>query len=190
MPGQANSGALRAGCWAQPVPGRMVALARLRLGTFAARGNSQSMQALKGPPCSVKNNNNLKKKQLRAAPCAAARAGGELPVPAGGELLVMPQGWVGSGNPCGNGCSALHSSGGTQGTDGERWHRSCSGEGGGGMGRSKQAGWEGGKKRKGKGGKSQEQKDERAGGSTAAAPRIPWAAITGDWDISRTQRGL
>lgn len=58
------------------------------------------------------------------------------------------------------------------------------------VGRSKQAGWEGGKKKKRKEGKSQEQKDERADGSMAAAPRIPSAAITGDWDISRMQRGL
>lgn len=56
-------------------------------------------------------------------------------------------------------------------------------------GRRKQVGWEGGKKRKGKREKSQEQKDERAGDSTAAAPQIPWAAITGDWDISRMKRG-
>lgn len=58
------------------------------------------------------------------------------------------------------------------------------------MERSKQAGWEGSKKRKGKGGKSQEQKEERASGSMAAAPQIPWAAITGYWNISRTQQGL
>lgn len=48
-------------------------------------------------------------------------------------------------------------------------------------------GWEGDKKRKGK---SQEQKDERAGSSMAAALRIPPGATTRDWDISRTPRGL
>lgn len=87
-------------------------------------------------------------------------------------------------------CAAVARAGWERGADGERWRGRCGGEGGGGIGRSKQAGWEGDKKRKGKGGKSRERKDERAGGSTAAAPRTTWAALTRDWDISRMQGGL
>ena len=68
---QTSGGALCAGPWAQPVPRRMVALARLRRGMSAAGGDAQSMRALKGPPCSGKNNNNLKKISPRRTSCSS-----------------------------------------------------------------------------------------------------------------------
>lgn len=90
------------------------------------------------------------------------------------RLSVLPGGWVGSGTLW---QWVLTGSAGTR----------AAGEWGGSMGTSKQVGWEGDKKRKGK---SQEQKDERAGSSVAAALWIPSGATGRDWDISRTPGGL
>lgn len=66
------------------------------------------------------------------------------------------------------------------GAHSERWHRGC-------LGTSKQVGWEGDKKEKRK-----EPGTERWKGcsSVAAVLCIPPGAISRDWDISGTPRGL